>query len=325
MKRAIAVTVVVAALAVGCGEEFDPFNEVTGLRVLAVRAEPPAIASFETATLDALVYEPDDAAVSYRWSWCPMTLGSATGFECAIEEEDLKAGLDAVAPGASALVPSYDLGSEPTAAFDYLLPAAALTAMCDAIAAQSAPAFIELPACEGGFEITVRLEVEAGTEKVVAVKQLELLLAETEDANVNPVLGAVFAAPSSAGVDPRVEGSALAEESATELLAATSYDLALDIPENASQSYTPAPTADEPSPIAVRETLFLTWFVTGGETEAMRTGFIDGYDSMDALEENTWKTPDFLESAGAAEIILVLQDERGGVAWTRRSVALSEE
>lgn len=325
MRRAVTYSMVAGALAVACGPEFDPFNEVIGLRVLAVRAEPPAIASGETAELDALVHEPDGGAASYRWSWCPMTLGSATGFECAVSEEDLRAGIDEVAPGASALIPPYDLGSEPTAAFPYSVPAAAISALCDAIASESAPAFIELPECGDSLTITIRLEVEAGGEAEIAVKQLPLLLEGAGAANANPSVGEVFAAPSSEGVDPRVDGVALPEDAAAPLLAGTRYDVAAEVPEDAAQAFVPAPTDDEPHPTEERETLFLTWFVTGGETGAVRTGFIDGDESMDDLEENDWKTPDAESGGGEAELILVLQDNRGGVAWTRRSVALSEE
>jgi hypothetical protein len=323
MRRAITWTFVAAALAAGCGQDFAPFNEVTGLRVLAVRAEPPAITSGETAALDALVYEPDGDAVTYAWSWCPATLGAATGFACALPEADLVAALEQLAPGASALVPAYDMGTGPTAAFPYAIPAAAVGALCDAIAAQSAPAFVALPDCGDSLTITVRLEVSAGGESVTAVKQLHLLLEGATDVNENPSIGDAFAAPTSAGVDPRLDGVALSADAASALVAGKRYDLAVEVPEDASQLFTPAPTADEPNPAADRETLFLTWFVTGGETDAMRTGFIDGDASMDGLEENVWKTPDLASSGGTAELILVLQDERGGAAWTRRSIALS--
>jgi hypothetical protein len=325
MKRAIAVSVVVAVLAVGCGETFDPFNEITDLRVLAVRAEPPALAPGQAAALDALVYQPDAGPISYAWSWCPMTLGSATGYECAVSEEELRAAFEQVAPGAGALVPSYDLGAAPTAEFSYAIPAGALAALCEAIASQSAPAFVALPQCADGLTLTIRLDVTAAGKTVTAVKQLPLLVEAADDANANPTIGAVYAAPAADRVDPLTDGLALDPDAPAALSTSTKYDLAVDVPEDASQLFVPAATADEPNPTADRETLFLSWFVTGGATDQMRTGFIDGDASMDGLEQNTWTTPDLASSGGAAELILVLQDERGGVAWARRSIALAGE
>ena len=324
MRRAIPTFLTLATLAAACGEQFSPLNEVTDLRVLAVRAEPPALVAGQTAALDALVYEPDGGTVSYAWSWCPATLGSATGYECAISEDDLKTAVDQVAPGASAFVPSYDLGTAETASFSYALPAGALSALCDAIAAQSLPAGVALPQCGEDLTLTIRLVVEAGGKSVTAVKQLPLLLDAAAEANANPSIGDVYAAPASDGVDPLDAGTELSPDAATPLAESTKYDVSVDVPDDASELFTPAPTADQPNPTADRETLFATWFVTGGSTDQVRTGFIDGDASMDGLERNTWKTPSLADSGGAAQLFLVLQDERGGVAWTARSIALGQ-
>ena len=48
------------ALASGCaGEEFDPFNRLTSLRVLAIKSEPVAPAPGEVTTLSSLLYVPE--------------------------------------------------------------------------------------------------------------------------------------------------------------------------------------------------------------------------------------------------------------------------
>jgi hypothetical protein len=324
MIRTATAVAVLAALVAGCGDDFTPFNELDRLRVLAVRAEPPELAPGATTTLDALVFAPDGDAVTSAWSWCPITLGAAKGYECALSEQQLADAIDAVAPGAGALVPSYDLGQGAEATFANAVPPAALAALCDAIATGSAPAFVDLPTCTDRFVVTIRLEVAAAGETVTAIKQLPLLFDASAEENLNPALGGVFAAPAADGVDPLVDGTALSfGREPTMLRAGAKYDLGLEIADAAAQSFTPAATVDSPSPDPRRETLFLTWFVTGGKTDSQRTGFIDGDADMSDLAHNGWRTPSLAASGGAAELYLVLQDERGGVAWTARQIALA--
>ncbi|MCK9464175.1 MAG: hypothetical protein M0R80_31530 [Proteobacteria bacterium] len=325
MRRAMPLLLVAAAVAAGCGKEFAPFNELDKLRVLAVRAEPPEIAPGEAAAIDALVFEPDGDEVAYSWSWCPFTLGALDGYECAVTEQELAEAIEAVAPGAGSFVPSFDLGDGPSAAFANLVPPAALDALCEAIASDSAPAFVDLPECGDRLVVTIRLDVAAGGETATAVKELPLLFEAPAEPNANPAIGEIFAAPAADGADPLVAGAPLEFEPQSALRAETLYDLGADVEDAASQLFTPAATDDDPDPEPRRETLFMTWFVTGGETDSMRTGFIEDDADMDDLVHNGWRTPELVESGGEAQLFLVLQDERGGVGWTARSVALEEE
>jgi hypothetical protein len=325
MRRHIALLTTAAALAAGCGQDFAPFNELDKLRVLAVRAEPPELAPGDIAAIDALVFEPDGDEVAYAWTWCPFSLGAAAGYECAVTEQDLAAAIEEAAPGAGAFVPSFDLGHESTAAFANLLPDGALDGLCDAVAAGSAPAFVDLPECGDRLVVTLRLDVSAGGETVTAVKELPLLFEASAERNENPAIGAVLAAPAASGADPLLLGIPLERSPSTALRAQTAYDLGVGVDDAASQRFTPEATDDVPDPAPRRETLFMTWFVTGGETDSTRTGFIDGDVDMHDLAHNGWTTPTLDDSGGEARIILVLQDERGGVDWTGRTVALEEE
>lgn len=64
MNRTFVALVPVLALTAACGPDFDPASEVQGLRVLAVRAEPPEIAPASDgaaparAELETLVVHP---------------------------------------------------------------------------------------------------------------------------------------------------------------------------------------------------------------------------------------------------------------------------
>jgi hypothetical protein len=84
MNRSFLALVPVLALTAACGPDFDPASEVQGLRVLAVRAEPPEIAPVsdgaaparaELATLvvhPALVADPARRAVVLHVACTPV-------------------------------------------------------------------------------------------------------------------------------------------------------------------------------------------------------------------------------------------------------------
>ena len=67
--------------------------------------------------------------------------------------------------------------------------------------------------------------------------------------------------------------------------------------------------------------MFLTWFVSEGETEFGRTGFTEGVLTFSDLIENTYFTP---SDPAEAEFYLVIQDERGGVDWITRTIQVTE-
>ncbi len=74
----------------GCLSDFDPPSKLDRLRILAIRAEPPEIAPFQSTTLDALVWVPGDgddgpvwgtdlAEVTYSWRACFLASASFQG------------------------------------------------------------------------------------------------------------------------------------------------------------------------------------------------------------------------------------------------------
>ena len=71
LKAAFLLVAAAGALpAAGCAADWDPFNRLNSLRVLAIRNEPVAPASGETTTFSALVYTPsgqDPATLEYSW------------------------------------------------------------------------------------------------------------------------------------------------------------------------------------------------------------------------------------------------------------------
>jgi hypothetical protein len=99
MRNPIIATFVVSlGLAAGCGPAFDPASEVQGLRVLAIRAEPPEIAPVSDgsaparAALGSLVVHPDFASNPGRGATvlhlaCTPAPGDGTATLCAALSE----------------------------------------------------------------------------------------------------------------------------------------------------------------------------------------------------------------------------------------------
>jgi hypothetical protein len=314
---ALFVALALAALGAGCGREFTAFNELDKLRVLGVRAEPPALGPGGSAVLEALVFEPDGDPIAWRWSWCPLAAGGQTGFECVLDEERLRQMADAMLPGAGALIPSFDLGDGPEAEFRYPLAPDLLRALCEAATSQELPAFVPLPDCSRGIDVSVRLEVSAGGETVVAVKDLPLYWDAADADNENPPVAWMTAALGGAAAGE------IQEDGGTALEPGAAYDLVVGVELAAAQLFTPPAVGGESAPEPRRERLFMTWFVTGGELDFKRTTFIDGEVGLDVLERNRWRPPREEETPdGAASIFVVLQDERGGVGWLGRTVLL---
>lgn len=320
-RTMIGISLAVAALTgAGCAEDFESFNLLSGLRVMAVKAEPPELLPGESAQIEALVYEPDGDQVDYQWSWCPLAMGAATGFECAVTEQDIADMASAFFPGAELFVPSFDLGTEETAVFDHSIDPIILQGLCSAILSSGAPSFVTLPDCEDEIVVTIKLTVAAGGEEVVAVKELALKMDDGAAVNSNPTIGRVEARE---GADGQWE--VLEEDGLLGLAGGKRYDLFVDVPQESAEAYVPDPTEETPEPEETTEALFMTWFVTGGSTDFNRTTYLHDEIGLYELGANKWKTPRLDETTGGdATLFLVLQDERGGVEWTQRVVEILE-
>jgi len=301
MKQTWMTALLMTALGLSaCAEDFESFNTVSRLRVLAVQLDPPDVAPGEQAVATALVAG-GTGDVTYEWSWCPLTAGSVNGYECLVTQEEFATALAFAGTGAS--LPAFDLGTDPQALFDYQMDGAALQALCALALQQQAPAFVALPSCDDRFVATLMLTVRDDEDEVTAVKELPLLFSADTGRNGNPSIGAVTFFNEA--------GIALEEITRSERV-----DVFADVPLTASESFIPAATNEVPDPVETREILFMTWFVTAGELAFTRTGYIDGETAFEDIQDNSWKVDDGDE----ATLYLVLQDERGGVVWKQIDV-----
>jgi hypothetical protein len=299
----------VTGLAAGCSEGFDPYNRLVTPRVLAIRSEPVAPAPGESTVLDALFYlPPGDSVASVSWSWCPFAGSSVDGYPCLITEEDL-----AALNGGSSPVPSYDLGQGETATFEHSLDPDLLATVCENGAEQA----VELLDCEGGFPVQIKLSLvtEQG-HQIDSVRTLRLRFDESHDPNQNPRVEGLSAVLGDVDEEIGDEPSVTVPRKEETIVRA-------QIPAEVIETYTGLD--DDGQPEERSEDLILTWFVESGDTKSQRTVFIEDVESLEDASENEWE-PDGPDDypRDTSEVVVVVRDDRDGVAWQRGVVTLGD-
>jgi hypothetical protein len=157
-----------AAVASGaCGADFPPYNRLAGLRVLAIQTEPASPGPGEATTLTPLIYTPGaepDPTLTLAWSWCPFAGSPGAEYPCLITEEQA-----AMLPGAGGSIPPFDLGTAATARLEHTVSPELLAQLCKGV--EGSP---QLPDCEGGFPVLVKLRVRTSSDELVAVRTVRL-------------------------------------------------------------------------------------------------------------------------------------------------------
>lgn len=141
-----------------CAGDLPAYNEVHGLRVLAVSATPPWVPAGQPSALATLVAGAEDA--TYRWRWCPVPTRADDGHACPLE--------------AQADLPSLALGEGPEAK----LPAFTQDALRRLCALQGQAT------CEAA-EVEIALTVAAAGDQIEA-RRTVTLMAASEPGPTNP-------------------------------------------------------------------------------------------------------------------------------------------
>jgi hypothetical protein len=302
----------------GCGEDFPPPNRIQELRVLAIRSEPVAPAPGETTTLSALVFTPDpDPTVTYAWSWCPLPGGANEGYPCAIDEAELAA----LAGSAGQSLPPYDLGTGATAQMPHSINPALLQQLCTPTGASVSGLPIDLD-CDGGFPVQIKLTVKTASDEVKAVRRLRLRLGPGGEPNTNPRVDGIFLVTrDGAGVE--TSAVPITDTPEVTLFRAKEALLRAVVPAESAEPYTGK--NDDQQPIATKERLSLNWNVETGDTKDGTTNYVEGLNTLEDAMKNEWepeRAKDYPRST--ARLILVVRDNRDGVAWRSGIVQLGE-
>jgi hypothetical protein len=279
---------------------FEEFGEVSKLRVLAIRVDPPEIGPGETAVIDALIVNPEGGVVSYLWEVCAFTEGPDEYYRCAEEGGEV---LGAALGTTSEVALPYDVVEAVLGDID---------AICDSLAELDLGDFAGLPDCERGFPVTIRLTTSTGgaVGDNIEIATAGLLLLNEEaaalgTANRRPLLDGVLFDNRSSPAEPIAV--VLDGEEGAELQA-------LVEPETAAETFDDI--QDDGSTVEDRERLQLTWFSTIGTIERTRTFFSEENVTAAELQSNLFDltrgtTQGVVGDAGT--VYLVLRDNRGGL------------
>jgi hypothetical protein len=304
MRHTTLLALLLAGLSsLGCGPDFDPYNRLNSLRVLAVKSEPAAPGPGETTTLSALVYTPEPAVLTYAWSWCPFAGPASDGYPCRITQQELS-----MLTGA--MVPPLDLGTATTAELANSIDPMVVARLC-----AGEPGIPQLLDCEGGFPVQVKLSVRSPDDEVITVRTVRLRFDAAIPANGNPQIDGLTALVGDAeqpiGDTPTVT---LPRKEKTVIKA--------QVPESFSETYRGKNDNGEIVD-GVRERLFLSWFIESGDSDDERTGFIADQVPFERALMNKWEPADREDyPSDTARLFVIIRDSRGGVGWRSGIVRL---
>lgn len=89
MRRGASMSVLCALALCFCGcDDLDPgrYDQLDRPRILGVKADPQTIPA-DGAELSALVWTPEEQAISYTWRWCPYSVLPRDNYACPITRE----------------------------------------------------------------------------------------------------------------------------------------------------------------------------------------------------------------------------------------------
>lgn len=299
---------------------------VTGLRILAVKAEPPEVAPGQTSTLTALAVDTQNRPLTINWSYCEDPPPDGENFNT-----------DCVTSATASFI--YPFGS-------------GLSAML-VMPQVTDPTVLGRPDQTNGVYLPVRATVTAGTDTVTAIYSLRVNMTMGTAENNNPVFTGLFKVMAGAGMPVdggQMDGSTFsvgteletAVDPATPLVvhAMDKITLRALFTAASAESYTrPGRTTDAGTsmPRMTSETLDQTMFTTGGtvgqtrasngtmgNSDMMRGGFGGGGPGGGGGGQEWTITMDnnLPATGGTIDVWVVGRDSRGGLDYLHRSLSL---
>jgi len=277
-----------AACVLGCQQSSDPPpSYVAGLRVLAIKAEPPDVAPGGTSTVTALAIDGDGTTPSASWSRCtrPPLAGQAVNPDCISITGAVNANLVPVGQG---------------------------LAVTATMPADATPAALGAPDATGGVYLPLIADVSVPTDHITASYRLRLTSGDPAGSppNANPKIAGVF-------VDGAGGQTALDEATPLVVHAGDQITLSATFAPGSVESYTTSlPNGSGGvTTTSSTETLDVAWFATGGELTNDQTS--------DVQPETVLKLDKQLPAAGSTiDLYAVGRDERGGTDWVHRTLHL---
>lgn len=306
LPRSLTRALLAGLLLPACGAEFDPGTQVDSLRVLAVRADSPFVHPGDTVRLQALSHDPAERPISWAWAACPSPAGSRVE-DCLNQVRDLAGGGE---------LPLLGMG-EGLDAVDVPVPADALEGIPIEARQQSLAGVVSV-ACPGNLEVLNVAERipfrctdrESGEElglhdMVVGIKRL--FLRETEQ-NQNPVIDNVL-----------FDGEVWPSDEVKEVDACVTAKFAYD--DCKGQAHDIA-TVVSPDSFEAGVDEFGRDFSESLVVQHYNTdGIFEDEVRIAEEPETTWVARSG-SSGSTVTLWFVARDDRGGVSWTSRRVAV---
>jgi hypothetical protein len=285
-----ALILLLALAAGGCNPGFAPATYVEGLRVFAVKAEPPEVAPGETTTMTLLAVDTAGRPVAASWSACLIPAGTTT----AVNPECVTA-----AAGAGFL----PLGDGLTATLT--MPALS-------------PLELGLPDATAGFYLPVRIDVTAAGALVPAIYRVRYSLGLTPP-NHNPALAGLWLVEgaknsTTAALTPLDEAAPPTVHVGDRLVLRGAFTA------DSAETY-PVPAGDPRlgQTKEATEILRLFWYATAGDI----SDEVTGGDQPDTVLSFDQRLPDLAGGSATIDVWLVGREERGGTDWVHRTIVLA--
>lgn len=265
--------------------DLSPSWRVDKLRILAIQVDPPELAPGETASVRALLVDPDATVDSTVWSWCDEA--TVSDFGCPVDpsvfsgdltpQELLERGVIGIEPFWLPTITAQESWLDGLQGRDRL---EGVNVTVNALALPGADSV------DPDFELDFN-QLESGFKRVV--------VSEANTPNNTPHIA-----------EFTVDGVVVGTASTVQLDPGEPYELGLELASDAIETYEFVNSSDE---IEERvEQPYAEWFATGGT--------VDEDVTLHPFLQSTWIAPD--QSGESGTWWAVLKDRRGGVAWASR-------
>lgn len=313
---------VLAALSAGCQEEFDSKTIVDGYRVLGVQMDPPELKG-DTDEVTVRVLDVNTAGSEYSWSFCAISAGAITAYEC-FDADDL--GIDPAAlglPSDSLEFPLEGDGAEIT--FDFQAVRGALLAAFRAYVVDTC----------GPDNVTDTLLYRSEVQVFGANSYLKLTSGPPSGRVIDTVHQLIISDSEIPGnVAPTIDSLTLNGEAGDITApAGSSVEMVITVPESARETYpdydaieiqqqcdldcAAGQTAGCVTVPQQTERLTYTWFTTGGETDPPVTIWNDTTGNGDTSVLNLPAEP------GEVDLYVTVRDDRGGIEIISRTITVT--
>jgi hypothetical protein len=288
---------VALALASSCSDGVDrSIAQVTGPRILAVRAEPPESAPGATVTYAALVATPDGPAVADDLAWTFCTTAPTRAEAGPVNPTCIA---NSGAPDAIGMTATVKTPADACRRFGPLgMPATNAAAVSQPL----------LPDASGGYYQPLRLAWQASL--ALALERLTC-----DPTGVSLDLAQAYRTARRANANPRLWGltATIAGQPATGSIApSASVDLLASWSADAAETYITV-DAEQALLLTHTETLWVAWFANDGAIEH------DVTKGEGTSAGNRWQAP---TTMGTYYVWAVLHDDRGGTDFLQTTFSV---